>query len=576
MAPCPVHVVWCGPGQPWADALLPGEGVRSVDISEQEGVEPTCRLTVERPSAGLLAASRPSHAWVVATPDDGGPPVPLFYGRVVGAPRMTSGQFATVELDARPDDLRGAIAAALAPLKVAPEFDPLFLRPEDADDPAEVLDGWPRVMHVDRVTGAVSTVDIVTGTDAAPVVLDPSWIDGQSVEYSAVGAPLPHVDLTIEAQWTQRGTGVVDLGAYLRKTHGRTIKTLSPDTDFSQAWWTMGETLGPGYTALSASLAAQIVLPRSWPGVGFWHRGAFYTYPLQTYTPYLTARWEYEQRRVEAFTCRVTGTAQAVGQASPEPEALALRLPDVGAVGEDGSPAPLGAVGRASFFLIDRGRAAAAHGLHVAATRIIASQRCIRVSFRLPGLRREALALTAASVVTVPSPLLPGGQATGKIESMGIRKGDGTEEIHVTLAVSVGHVPEPVAVADGNGYVEDGYVTPGYIVAAGSPIDLGVSQPLVVADWSDQMPTTGLVNLTSVTAADLVVESSVEWQAAEQEAAGRVAEAAREWPTGVITANPTRVTVTLRPMAPGEAAHTIAATVLQSVGAAGGIDLSAE
>ncbi|KJS40354.1 MAG: hypothetical protein VR70_05785 [Rhodospirillaceae bacterium BRH_c57] len=626
--PTPVHVVWVAAGTPWSDALLPGEGVRAIRIVQSEGHEGAAYVTLERPSAGLLAPGQPSYAWIVAVPDDDGPPVPRFYGRVIAGPASSGGYFADLELDCRPVDTRAAITEALAPLKVAPGYDPLYHDVENDADPVEVLDGWPRALYVDQTTGAITTTHIISGDGDPPVLLDQALIDGDSVEYVATGAPIPHVDVTVEAQWTQRGNGTIDLGEYLRRTHGPTIKTASPPSHFATRWWREGEDLEGGYVVQSTnlipqypgyipksseigSLATKVVKPYSLiPWYSLWRplsagssgsrsvSGPSAVMLLQAYRPEMSVSWSFSGRRVERVVCRVEGLAQDVGQISPEAEELSVRLPDI-AGGTDDAPAvqgaasvvfgpgivtpsddpipPIGDPMRGSFFLTDRGKQAAAHAFQIAATRIIASQRCIEVSFRLPGLPRAGLALTTAKAVTITSPRLPGGQATGKVIDLEIVKGNGAEEIRVVLGVSVGIAPTlPEPPTEDNGYVATGYVTPGYIWAPGAPLWFGLEAPVILADWSDQIPP-GLLGLTGITADSFVVSSSVTMQTDEQLAYLRP-----DYTTNFLPIwrgdDPvlTKVELTLQPLAPDTIEHTITASLLSPVGIQGGIDLAAE
>lgn len=556
-----VHVVWTDAATAWDAALLPGEGVRDVVVDEREGAEALARLSLERPTSGLLASGQPTHAFVSVEHADGSATL-LFRGRVVGAPRGHDGAFAEIELDSRDGDMAAKVAAALAPLKTIPQWDPLYIAQGAEDDPAEVLDGWPRVLHIDRTDGSVTTVDIIDGDGAAPVVIPPEQVEGESVTYEATGAPAPRVEVTVTAEWTQKGTGTLDLGRLFRETVGPTLRTISPYHQFADTWLAPGESLGQDWEVVSARLVPQIPATGRWPiywltvGIG---------QADQTYRPEAVLRWTIEKRRRESVLVTVEGAAQDVGSVAPEVVRLSLNLPDVVAAG---ALAP----DSGSFFMTDRGRQAVEHAAHVAATMLTASQRCVEVRFRIMGFTPEALALTCGRTATVQSDRLPGGTATGKVVALSYRRRSGEEAVDVTLAVSVG-VPHPMAPSDGERYVEPDYWGDGYGAALGSAYDLGAARPLVLNDWSDQGPTDAFADLSQVAPADLATVAAG-MQAPEQKAL-----AGATFPPidrrATVYQNPTWWTLDLSPLSGDTPEHGITVTAVAPFGVPGGIDLGA-
>ncbi|MBL29559.1 MAG: hypothetical protein CMM50_18670, partial [Rhodospirillaceae bacterium] len=137
------------------------EAIRSIEIEEREDRVPECRIVVEAPDEGLLSDGRLQHAFVSETVGEENRL--LFHGRLIAVPDRLSGPFATLVFEPAVGDLDAAVAAAVAPLAVAPYWDPLFVRESDEDDPEAILDAYHARPWIDRTTGAVAISDSLTG-----------------------------------------------------------------------------------------------------------------------------------------------------------------------------------------------------------------------------------------------------------------------------------------------------------------------------------------------------------------------------------------------------------------------------
>lgn len=562
---------WCAFGDafdPATHGTVEGEP-RSLTVTCTEDEVPTARVEVPRDAVPPLGAAL---ACWISEEDDDGVLQPVFHGRLTGSPAAADALFVTLEFVGGPEDMAAARAAAVAPLRTAPVYDPLF-HDEGAElDPVEVLDGTPRVFDVDPVTGAVATVPLLGDGEA---VIDEALVDGDSWSESVTGDPLPWVDVDVEAQWLQRAAGEVDVGAMIHRQAGGCLVTLSRSAEFAECWPAAGASLGDGWTVLAGGVEPQLRAGGVWPEEGFPIRTGLMEYvilPRQTYRPVLLCRWELEQRRVERLVFRVPCTAQAVSFSPPQGETIQLRLRDVTQPGLDGSAAAL-AGGAASFFCTPRGRAAAEHALCVGTARLAHALRCLRVAFRLPGWPRLDLRTRqAARLVTVAA---TGGWVAGKIVSLVRTWSESEWHTEVTLAVSVGTGPATAPPAAADPYAEDVWL-PGYAVGDAAPQPVAEAGGAVLEDYAAQHPTDLFAQPATLTPEALVTGIAIVNQAPAQRVALREPCPSYSQMTQRLYEVATGVTVELLPVRPEtEALHAITATVAPAYSLPAGIDLGA-
>jgi len=158
-----LNFAWVADGAAFDPGLhsVQDEAVRALEIEEREGAVPLCRVVVERPAAGLLAPGRLQHAFISETAD--GATTLLFHGRLIAAPADLEGPFATLEFEPAVGDMDGAVATALMPLKTAPFWDGLFVRPGAEADASEILDARHAALCIDRSEASVFVSDSLTG-----------------------------------------------------------------------------------------------------------------------------------------------------------------------------------------------------------------------------------------------------------------------------------------------------------------------------------------------------------------------------------------------------------------------------
>lgn len=183
------------------------EIVFSLEISHSEGDFPSLECELINPRVGLLSAGR--NLWVWLSADSGSGAEALFHGRVIGVPENVAGEVWRVQFVARPPDYQDQKEALAASLRVLPWFDPVWLQ-EDIGDPDAVLETYPVAWHIDRTTLAVTTSDIIDGEDGTVEIGEADhFYDDIDVSYG--DPPLRRISISGTVQWTQSGSGDIDL-----------------------------------------------------------------------------------------------------------------------------------------------------------------------------------------------------------------------------------------------------------------------------------------------------------------------------------------------------------------------------
>ena len=207
----PFYFAWSGPSDPWDVTMLrEDELIFAITLTHTEGNFPTLQIDLENPRVGLLAAGRNLWCWLSYTPD----PVttlgfPIFRGRLIGVPQNLFDEVVRLEFVAKPPDYQDQKTAVAATLQVAPYWDPVWLQNSIAD-PDTALEARTQLWHIDRVSLAVTTSDIIAGEDGTvDVTAADHFYDGMTITYGQT--PLRRVNMTGTVTWDQTGEGTVDL-----------------------------------------------------------------------------------------------------------------------------------------------------------------------------------------------------------------------------------------------------------------------------------------------------------------------------------------------------------------------------
>ena len=86
---------------------------------------------------------------------------PLFFGRLVGMPESIEDYTVRLQFIARSDDWIVRRQALAESLKVAPFYDPVFLDDAERDSLDAILEAYSALPHIDPITHAWSTSDIL-------------------------------------------------------------------------------------------------------------------------------------------------------------------------------------------------------------------------------------------------------------------------------------------------------------------------------------------------------------------------------------------------------------------------------
>lgn len=182
------------------------EEVYSVAVSHGEGEFPSMDIDLRNPKVGLLSAGRKQWAWLSWT-DESAVNHPLFFGRLVGIPQSLQADIIRLTFIARPldyeDQRQDVFAAGVSGSSV---YDPIWISADNQADPDSLLETIPSLWHIDRLTGVVTTSDIIEGEDGT-VTFDESnaFYDSLDVTYSE--SPASKCVVTGTVNWTQRGAG---------------------------------------------------------------------------------------------------------------------------------------------------------------------------------------------------------------------------------------------------------------------------------------------------------------------------------------------------------------------------------
>ena len=186
----PFYFAWVGPSETTFDPAVHNredEDVFGFTVEHSEGDFAGLEIEIRNPRVGLLAPARKVHAFL--SYDTGTEIKPLFRGRLVGIPDDINQEIVRLQFTARPDDYAAQKSALGSTLRVLPYYDPVFIAKDKWDDPDAVLEARSELWHIDRVTGALTTSDLLVGEDGNEDFLD------SEVPYDSVSVHLNQTPL---------------------------------------------------------------------------------------------------------------------------------------------------------------------------------------------------------------------------------------------------------------------------------------------------------------------------------------------------------------------------------------------
>lgn len=407
------------------------EQVFFLQIDQSEGEFATAEVEIKNPSEGLLSPSRKQRVFISI--DNGGSPLLIFSGRIIGNPTDLTKETIRIQYIGQPEDWDTVQDTFLDTLKVAPFYNELFIPLARRDLAEEILAARPDLLHWNRVTNALSLSNIIEG--GSTIDLGENILDG-TLSVDIGDPPLKAVNINVEAQWEQIGLGTVDVGEQIRLEFTNTaigtpqINSLTP-LAFEDGW--RGARLPAGYTITESTLIAvadQFGLAQAnlrsglatVTGANFPTKAGATPPSRQTSVPRvwyegrLILQAVYQQKRREAFTATLEATTQDFSLKGNKTEDLSIRLQNPSA---DAQGSIFDAKKPSFFFdlttslLTTNGRKVIEHGLMRARARLMKSARIIEVRFEAK--LDDVIEISCDHNIRIQDSRIPGGSIRGKV-----------------------------------------------------------------------------------------------------------------------------------------------------------------
>lgn len=497
------------------------EDVFAFSMRHEEGEFPALQIDIRNPRIGLLATGRKQWAWL-SWKDPANVVHPLFYGRIVAVPQNIVEDIVRLSFVARPVDYEEQLDALADSMRVSPYYDPMWLSEADRMDPDRVLEGYPKLWHVDRVTHVVTASDIIVPEDGQ-VNFGQGDAFYDSVKTTFSSSPARRAIVNAEVNWLQQGSGTVDLTSKLIKAFAdktpANLTTVSgsprpsagmlnvlggdeamsnwpqPLDDIGGGWFVGADTVatlvGP-VPIVPANIGSESNIwgsMRQWPnlqwGVANVMREIFERTPgflveikdnskayqnaiWGNYSGNIDVMWVPIWRLGVKFTMGFAAERERTEHISFQVDAdVQPLLTDAGeeeTIRLDFGPVDcdlfIGKLSRNKFFATDRGHDAFGYLLACTRASLLARARAVDVSFEVPFEKLVNMSLRKGA--SIQDPRLPDGIAAGKVKVYELAAQDGELMGGITLGCTVGRDGSIVANLGTPQYVETGYVSNPY------------------------------------------------------------------------------------------------------------------
>ena len=508
---------WTDEATGFSSAMLrQDEEIFAWTITHEEGDFPALQLDLRNPKVGLLAAGRNQWAWLSWKRPADDVIEPLFHGRLVGLPENLQDEVVRLLLVARPSEYIAKKAALAANLKLATHYwDPAFIA-EGEDDPDTAWEARPEAVHIDRLSLAVSSSNMIIGEDGTLTITSAGHVYDE-MDVALGDTPLRRVNVKLTVTWVQEGEGVTDLTQamwdafkaagnpyyypLISSFTGDGISSSWPEPESAiGAGWTMDATATIGaaewslvwlkeITYLKVALASETIVDQ--PGKFIYAPGLVWlpavtheqdvatgwdtyttVFPLLPYAINFTVKWTASRPRTEILTFTLEGDVQPllVDAGDDEEDVLELSA-TVDEPLDPGGAMPIVDRRRNSYFNTDRGAQSIAFALMLARARILARARAVNVTVTTKLATATGLSLRWNA--TVLDDRLPDGQASGKVIKyvLSALGDDGDLRAEITIGGTVGRANTITAMAGANTYIDD-YID-GYNAESGGTVDAG-------------------------------------------------------------------------------------------------------
>jgi hypothetical protein len=470
-----------------ADAFNPAvhnredEDVFSFTMTQIEGDFAALDIIVKNPRIGLLNPGRKVWCWFSMNIGTDTAPVlkPLFKGRLIGIPDNVFDTLVTLKFTARPSNFVARKAALAATMRNLPWWDPIFIAPASWVDDDTVLEARSALWHIDPVTHALTTSDVLVPEDGT-IEFPESVVLYDAVAVTLQTVPLRAVDVTATIPWTQTATGTVDLTSTILHRFPGTggIGGLISSFTFnglSGSWPKDGATIGDGWVVTTGHLddlsflaVPHISLPnfydpasipqaipegsiiyqasvtgRVWSGTtgaGFDETIQQVIVPIGYGVPTLVVSYGAKRDLAEVVHFKLVTDMQPLVTLADGTEALAIAI-SANKVSDltYGNYIPIGDVRSRNFATSPRGQLAVEHLILLARANLVIRARAVKVTFQCALL--DGINATLRKGALVHDHRLPGQQAGGKIVSYQFQLdgSNGTPLATIVMASSIGY-----------------------------------------------------------------------------------------------------------------------------------------
>lgn len=410
----------------------------------------------------------------------------IFKGSLVGIPIKTSGDFAEIELIAKPNNFLDQSIALQKEKRIPPFWDELWVKEEKHANFQEIQSVQTASLYCDRRTGDLSWSDWFEGRKIHHVG---HHFFSESLSTKIMNDPLSSCTIKVHAHWVQSDSGIENVGPAL--AHAFPKRKISTYTKKSllMKWPESKKQLGrSGILILKSELKPVIptssFYPRFSPPLSLSEDGnASKPYRMERhwFKPTLWIGWQIQQRRKETLSLTLHHAFQplrpgdgktktiefTLQHINPDPDSYHWRPETYYGEGVKVSfkngvyqsrishmsgfsfdeknwslkrtfHTPLGNPARASFFLTDRGYRAAEHAMERAKIELAKSAHILEVSFE--STWENLIDITTDMSVILKDPRLPRGEIKGKVVKYTlIAKGETGERFgRVTLHCTIG------------------------------------------------------------------------------------------------------------------------------------------
>ncbi|QKC83281.1 hypothetical protein [Mesorhizobium sp. NZP2077] len=459
------------------------EQIVSISLTHKEGAFASLDITVKNPRVGLLAPGRKQWAWL-SWQDEKNPTagvVPILFGRLVGVPQQVQGNQVTLTFLARPSDYDALKRALAATMRVAPNWDPMFLNADSRDDPDTVLEGYTHAWHIGRVDLGVTASDILNGEDGL-IDFGGEFIR-ESLTVDPGEPPLTSIKVSAEINWAQVASGTVDFTKQVVAAfttagsgNGYAIQSLTGD-GLMQDYPEKDDRIGGGWSFGDGSITRTdgFVVPQDYHQIVMTNgTGQF---PIWTMKPVFLADYDVSRNRQETLSFTLVADCQAI---LTDPEGQDITEMKVSGDADepvdepttdfpDGAP-PIGDVRNRAYLTTTRGRRSIDFLICRARRIILERSRAVSISFSAPLTAGLAETLSCRMNARVADPRIPGGEATGKIIGYAITSSNGSSIASLTIGCTVGKGNTVTTVPGEPTYAEEGYVEDGYQAYSGRTV----------------------------------------------------------------------------------------------------------